>query len=95
MGNACRTDLCYNVSCPDKCEGNVSYSYGSCDPQIGACTYFGVTNCTCGCADEECLTAELDEPGDAEQAQAGGGLPCIGGLMLALAGLAFAAKGGR
>ncbi|MCX8199881.1 MAG: hypothetical protein N3G76_00240 [Candidatus Micrarchaeota archaeon] len=33
------TDKCRGVECPDKCEGGIMHTKGSCNPGTGACTY--------------------------------------------------------
>jgi hypothetical protein len=42
-------DKCEGVTCPDKCEGVMLYTNGTCSPSSGACEYYG-TQCPQGCS---------------------------------------------
>ena len=87
-GNACSTNLCAGVSCPDKCEGDIAFSYGSCDPKYGTCTYFGITNCPAGCSGTRC--AEVAEAQTPITPRGGSLGQCCPALFILLAGLGLA-----
>ncbi|MDD5317194.1 MAG: hypothetical protein PHF51_00505 [Candidatus ainarchaeum sp.] len=93
VDGACRSDLCFNVSCPDMCEGNVSYAYGSCDPGSGECTYFDVNSCPSGCSGTGCLEPGPDG-GDETPPPAAPSSPCLGLVLAGFAALALCAKAG-
>lgn len=86
VNNACETNLCAGIACPDKCEAGRAYSYGSCNPSTGSCTYYSSATCQFGCSGSGCATGPQATPTPAP-----GGLSCCSiGLLLPF-GLAFAA----
>lgn len=89
---ACGTNLCSGVECPDKCEDDIAYAYGSCNPSSGSCTYYGRQECTYGCRGNVCAAGPQPSATPAPTAPGGTkGIPCCGGIAFILAGLAFAA----
>jgi len=54
VDNACETNLCQGIVCPDKCENGTAQSYGFCEPSTGNCTYMTVQNCSNGCTGTVC-----------------------------------------
>lgn len=89
VNDACESNLCAGVRCPDKCEGGTAYSYGSCSPSSGGCTYYGRQNCTYGCSGIACAAgpATTTTPSPTPQP----GIPCCGSIAFILAGLMLAA----
>ncbi len=88
VDNACETDLCTGIACPDKCEAGRAYSYGSCNPSTGNCTYYGTVACQYACSGTVCATSPPTTP---TPAPSPGGIPCCSLGLLLLSGLAFAA----
>ena len=60
--SACITDMCYGISCPDKCDEGTAYSHGACDPSSGRCTYYSSVPCPYGCDGASCSETPLATP---------------------------------
>jgi len=58
------TGLCVGKTCPDKCSGDLLYSY-ECNPLNGLCEYKTHIECPAGCTDGKCdTTTPIEKCGD-------------------------------